>query len=114
MSITVNPGRLNQRVKIQARSVVRDAAGQETITWTDTFTNVPAEVMPLRGREFFAAAQVHQQQSIKALMRYKAGVDAADRLVWDGLNYDITAVIRLGGQKRWMEVMADTGVKDGR
>lgn len=109
----IDPGKLRHRVRFEARQSVQDDFGQATITWVEAFTTW-AEVLPLRGREFFAAAQVQQEHSVKVHIRCRAGVDETMRLVWDGRPYDITGVIPLQGGREWLEIMALAGVKDGR
>ena len=109
----MNPGKLNDRVTLQRRAAGSDAMGQASGAWTEVAT-VWALVLPLRGREFFAAAQVQQEQSIKVTMRYRADVEPTMRLMWQGKPHDITGVIQLAGEKAWLEVMALGGVKDGR
>ena len=108
----LNAGALDQRVTLQSRSVVTDAYGQDTITWVDIAT-VWAQCQALRGREFFAAAQVQQEQSVKVRIRYRADVDQKTRLVWNGINHDITGVIPVG-RKDFLEILCMAGVKDGR
>nr|WP_315210104.1 phage head closure protein [uncultured Albidiferax sp.] len=105
-------GSLDQRVTLQSRSTVQDAAGQDTITWVDVAT-VWAEVRPLRGREFFAAAQVQQEQSIKVRIRFRPDVQQTWRLVWQGRPHDITGAVPVG-RKDYLEIMCLQGVKDGR
>lgn len=105
-------GRMDQRVTLQTRSVVTDAMGQDTITWTDLAT-VWAELLPLRGAEFFAAAQVQSEQTVKVHIRYRTDVTTSCRLVWGTTNYDVTAVL-IVGRKDMLELMCTQGVKDGR
>ena len=103
---------LDQRITLQTRSVVTDAYGQATITWVDAAT-VWAQVQALRGREFFAAAQVQQEQTVKVRIRYRTGVDTTMRLLWQGQPHDITGVIPVG-RNDMLELMCLQGVKDGR
>lgn len=109
----IDPGRLRHRVSVQARSTVTDAMGQAADQWTTVHT-AWAEAMPLRGREFFAAAQVQQEHSVKFTMRWRDCLVPAARIIWRGQAYDITGVTDLGGRGVWVEVMALQGVKDGR
>lgn len=104
-------GTLDERITLQSRSVVTDAMGQDTITWVDV-VSVWAQVQALRGREFFAAAQVQQEQTIKVRIRYR-DVQPGWRLVWQGRNHDITGVIPVG-RREMVEIMCVQGVKDGR
>lgn len=105
-------GNLDQRITLQARSTAQDAAGQPTDTWLDVAT-VWAQVQAVRGREFFAAAQTQQEQTVKVRIRYRAGVTTAMRLLWEGRPHDITGVIPVG-RKEMLEIMCLQGVKDGR
>lgn len=109
----IDPGRLRHRVAIQVRSTLTDAMGQAADQWT-TVATVHAEAMPLRGREFFAAAQVQQEHSVKFTLRWRADLAPTARIVWRDQPYDITGVTDLGGRGVWAEVMALQGVKDGR
>lgn len=108
----MNAGDLDQRVQLQTRSVTQDAVGQDVITWA-TQATVWAQVQALRGREFFAAAQVQQEQTLKVRIRYRAGIDATWRLLWRGVAHDITGVVPVGRQEM-LELMCLAGVKDGR
>ena len=108
----IKAGALDQRVTLQSRSVTTDAYGQDAIVWTDIAT-VWAQCQALRGREFFAAAQTQQEQTVKVRIRYRAGIDQKCRLVWRGVNHDITGVIPVG-RNEMLEIMCMAGVKDGR
>lgn len=105
-------GDLDQRITLQSRTVVPDAYGQDTITWT-LIATVWAQVQAVRGREFFAAAQVQQEQTVKMRIRYRADLDQTCRIVHDGKNYDITGIVPVG-RKDMLEIMCLQGVKDGR
>lgn len=92
---TVDPGELTERVTLQSRSVAKDAYGQDTITWIDVAT-VWARVRAVSGREFFAAAQVQQEQTVKVLVRYRTDVQTTWRMVWQTRAHDITGVVPIG------------------
>lgn len=104
--------KFDDRVTIQQRSVTKDAVGQDTITWVDVAT-VWAQCQAVRGREFFAAAQVQQEQTVKVRIRYRADVSTLHRLVWQGRAHDITGVVPVG-RHDMLELMCLQGVKDGR
>jgi SPP1 family predicted phage head-tail adaptor len=103
--------KLRHRVLFQAPLEDRDALGQRTGEWENKGERW-AEVLPLRGREFFAAAAVQQEQSVRVWIRRWDDVNTAWRLTWEGLNYDITSAVRFGND--WTEILAAQGVKDGR
>lgn len=107
----MDPGQLDQRITLASRQVVKDEYGQAAITWINAST-VYARVEALRGREYFAAAQVQQEHSLKVWIRRRDDVDATWRLTWRGEHYDITSAVRLGPDMT--EILCVKGVKDGR
>jgi len=107
----IDPGHLTERVTLQSRSVVKDAYGQDSITWTDVAT-VWARVRALSAREFFSAAQVQQEQTLKVMIRQRADVQPTWRLLWQDRAHDITGVIPI--EREWLQLMCLQGVKDGR
>ncbi len=105
-------GKLDQQISIYARGAPNpDAHGQDSPLWT-LFAETWATVTPLRGREFFAAAQVHQEDTVRFQLRFLAGLDSSMRIVHAGLNYDITSIVAVG-RNDYIEVLALQGVKDG-
>ena len=110
--MTLGAAEFDQRVTLQRRVMVEDAAGQEVISWTPV-ASMWAQVQALRGREFFAAAQVQQEQTLKVRIRYLAGLDVTMRLIWQDRPHDITGIIPVG-RNEIIEIMCLQGVKDGR
>lgn len=102
-----------QRIAIEQKSVTRNELGEEVAAWT-LLARVWAEPLPLRGSEFFAAAQLQDDQIIKVLIRFRSDVKETMRIAWRGEHYDITSVIPLRGGREELELMARRGVRDGR
>jgi len=106
-------GRLDQRVTLQSRTTVRDALGQDTITWVDVAT-VWAQRINQRSAEAFQAAQVGDDDLVELHIRYRADVSTTWRLEWEGVGYDITSVSAFGGRRDRTRLLCRRGVKDGR
>ena len=108
-------GKLDRRVTLQSRSITRDTFGQEVIAWT-TVAVVWAWRAPLRATEFFAAAQVQAETTIKYRIRFTSlfAPDATWRLVDAGARFDITGVLPFGDRNEAWELLCQSGVKDGR
>lgn len=102
-------GRLNERVTIQQKSVVRDSDGSEAITWLDVAT-VWMQVQPLSGREFIAARQAQSDITTRFRCRYRAGLTTAMRLSWRGQAFAITDIIDRDAAGDELEILgyADT------
>lgn len=107
----MNIGRMRETVSFYSPPTGRDALGQRSGSPTLEGTRA-AEVQALRGREFFAAAQVQQETSIKVRIRRWDAVVPTWWLEWNGQRWDITSAIRVG--QDMTEILAMQGVKDGR
>lgn len=105
-------GMLDQRVTLQSKSVSRAANGEEVVTWVDVAT-LWAAVAQLRGREYFAAAQMQDAVDVKATIRYRSGVTRDQRLLWNGAPLDIVSVIAVGRNEQ-LELMCISGVRNGQ
>ncbi len=85
-------GRLHQRVTIeQVTGEARDGRGELTPTWGAFASNLPAAVVPLRGREFFEAHQENRELTHKIILRYLSGVTAKMRVNYGGRYFDIVS-----------------------
>ncbi|RJP54170.1 MAG: head-tail adaptor protein [Anaerolineaceae bacterium] len=91
-------GALDRRLTIQEKVITQSDSGEEQVTWS-TIATVWAQKIENRGSERFAAQQYvgHSVRTFK--IRYSstvAAVTTEHRLVYDGVNYDITDVRELG------------------
>jgi SPP1 family predicted phage head-tail adaptor len=87
-------------------------AGERTEGW-DTVATVMASVEPVSGREFFAAQQANSEVSTRIRIRYRADVDAAWRVFYQGRPYNIQAVMDRRTEHRELELLCSLGVNDG-
>lgn len=107
-------GDLKHRVRIEQRVKSRNTLGEVTYVWSLLLT-VWAQSSPLRGRDFFAAAQLQSEITTRFRIRYRTGIDETMRLVWRGVNYDIKGPpIEVNGEREWIDLMCRAGVVDGR
>lgn len=111
--IRFDAGVLDQRVTLQRQVAGIDGYGQASTSWA-TVATVWARVQPLRGREFFAAAQMQAEVSTKISIRWRAGVAPTMRVLWRGLAHEIVSVIEPDGARTVLELMCLQGVRDGR
>lgn len=110
----IGAGKLDQRITFQQKGVTKNAIGEEVVTWSDVVT-VWAEVVPLRGREFYAANQTQQVVDVRFRIRARSGLTNDMRLLWKTQPYDITALIPgTGPFAGTLEIMAMNGARNGR
>ena len=108
-------GKLNQRVYLQHRDPTLNAQKEQSKNWLMLTPNgIWAQVAPLRGREFFAAAQQQDEITTRFRIRHRKGITAKMRLLWRDVPYDIVTVIEVEAANEWIDLMCKTGTRDGR
>ena len=85
-------GSLRHRVALQQKNVTEDALKQQSEVWTDIAT-VWARIEPLSGREYAAARQINAEISVRITIRYRRGITADARAVFDGRIFEALSVI---------------------
>lgn len=107
-------GRLRHRILIESRIESRDEFGGVTLAWGVVEDNVPAEIVPLSGREFLAAGELQGEVTTRMTIRYMPGIEANMRVQHDGQVYRIVAALPDPTLRRHITLMCATGAGDGR
>lgn len=81
-------GKRDQRIRIEERTVTKQANGEETVSWT-TLATVWAEVIHVSGREILARYGVDDEQAFRFRIRARDDLDATMRIVFQGRYFDI-------------------------
>lgn len=90
--LSIPIGRMRHRITLQRFEEGEDEYGATVSMWVNVAT-VWASVEPLRGQEFFAAQSLQSQTTVRIRMRYRPGVDASMKVLFDGKTYSIESVI---------------------
>jgi SPP1 family predicted phage head-tail adaptor len=99
-------GPLDRYVSLQHRVLARNATtGEEAVSYTE-YASVWASKKDIRGREFFAADQMNSEVSTTFQIRYRTDVVMTDRIVMDGLNYNVVAIGEMG-RRDGLEIQAN-------
>jgi SPP1 family predicted phage head-tail adaptor len=110
-------GNLIHRIQIQRRVKVDNSRGEVVYSWVK-HVNLRAEKNPLRGREFFEAAQVQSEITTRWRIHWRRDIDATMRVVeltGQKMLYDIKAPpIEVAGQRDWLDLMCSAGPQDDR
>lgn len=106
-------GKYRHRITLQVPEPQRDPLGGDSDAWSDWQPDVPAEVVPLSGREFTAASSEHGQVTARMEIPYLPGVKQSMRVVFDGSVYAVRAVLPDPTARRHITLMVDSGVSDG-
>ncbi len=101
----MQPGRMDQKIKIQRVTRTQDSIGGTTETWTDICT-VWAEIRPMASREMTDAQRMSAQTRFKAVIWWRSDDNgapyymASDRVIWRGREYGIEGVAPIGRNER--------------
>lgn len=106
-------GKYLHRIALQVYSVIRDPLGGDSREWTDWRKDVPAEVVPLSGREFTAASAEHGEVTARVEIPYLPGVENTMRVLFDGQHYAVRTVLPDPTARRHLTLMVDAGRSDG-
>ncbi len=101
-------GQFDTQVRIEQKSVSRDVGGGEVVTWSLLASRLAA-VKPLRGREFFAAAQMQSSVDYRVTLRKPLALTREMRIVAKGKAMDIVELIEHDDE---FELMCSTGVRN--
>ncbi len=89
--MTYTAQELNTKIGLERFESYRDSDGvliEEWVPYGDVF----AKVEPLVGREYFAAASVQAEGTIKVTIRYRDDLQPSDRLQIRGEPWDIQSI----------------------
>lgn len=85
-------GPLRHTIIIQQVAETRDATGGIVETWTP-FASPRAQKVELTGREYFNAAQVNAEKTVKFRIRHMSGITEKMRVSFASNVYDIKAIL---------------------
>jgi len=89
-------GRLRASLTIQEEAVTRDTFNGEVITWDDKEDNINlrCQVTTKSGQNGYTADQYYGKDIKEFKIRYVAGLSVKNRIVFNGVNYDIIPPIK--------------------
>lgn len=99
----LNAGRLDRRLDLQQRTITRDAAGGEIVSWVALAT-VWAAKRDITGRDRLRADAKTAESSTAFTIRYRADLAVTDRVVYAGTPHDIQHLAELG-HKEGLEIL---------
>lgn len=99
----VSSGRLNQRITILEKTIVRGQFGGHDETWS-TLASVWAEIVDMSGREIFQAHAMGSDVTKRLTIRWRTDVKADQHVVFaDGSMARIQWIRRMS-PKLWIEL----------
>ena len=106
-------GELRHRITIRQKTVTINQRGFTEEVWEPVCT-VWASVENLRGREYFQAAAVQAETTVRFTIRYRPGLNTAMRIAFDGKEYNITFIDHVDYRRAFMELLAEEVGRGGK
>jgi SPP1 family predicted phage head-tail adaptor len=100
-------GDLDQRITIRRATLAPNAFNEMIATWSDVAT-IWAAARQITDAEQFRAQEIGAEVTTRITIRYSsevADLGPADRLAFEGREYNITGVRELG-RREWLEIGA--------
>lgn len=107
----MNPGALRHQVTIQKQVETQNTYGEPEVSWANVVEDVWCQVLPLRGREFFAAKQVNADIEAKIVMRYRTDVTTKMRCLHGTDEYYVYSIINLDQRERFLQLMCTRSIE---
>lgn len=107
----MNIGKLRHRATIEHKVRIRDPETNEIIEDWQPYATRWASIEPLRGREYWAAAQTQAEVTHMVRMRYTPGITPSMRLTYRGRHFDINVVRNLDEENRVTEMLVTEAVR---
>ena len=98
-------GDLKHRVTFQRFTTVVNDNGFEEEAWVD-FKTVWAKVENLHGKEYFEAAAVQAEKTVKFTIRFTKDIDESMRIMFQGKHYNITSIDNIKYANKFIEIKA--------
>lgn len=98
-------GNLKHRVTFQRFTTVVNDNGFEEEAWVD-FKTVWAAITNLHGREYFEAAAVQAEKTVKFTIRFTKDIDESMRIMFQGKQYNIASIDNIKYANKFIEIKA--------
>lgn len=105
-------GQMDQRITLQRRVATADGGGGETHDWADYTHNatVWAHVVAKAGRESTQEGRMTAAFTVLFHIHNRRDIDPRDRIVWQGVTYNIRGIRDEGGRALRLVIEAERGV----
>jgi len=98
-------GEFKHRITLQVLSSLVNDNGFESENYED-FKTVWAKVTNLHGKEYFEAAAIQKEKTVKFIIRAIKGLDETMRILFQGKTYNITFIDNIKYENRYIEIKA--------
>lgn len=91
----MNSAKMDRRITLFARVETQNEYGELVLSEALKAT-VWAQVTPIGGKETWMASQMVPEAKFKIVIRYRADVTETDKVLFEGVEYDIAYIAEIG------------------
>ncbi|SHI17842.1 phage head closure protein [Sporanaerobacter acetigenes] len=106
-------GELRHKITFQKLTTATNENGFEVEAW-ENYKTVWAAITNLHGREYFEAAAVQKENTVKFTIRYFKGLDTSMRILFRGTEYNIISIDNIKYKNKYIEIKALEVEKSGQ
>ncbi|MHC6181073.1 phage head closure protein [Clostridium sp. JNZ X4-2] len=97
--------KLKHKIIFQKLTATTNENGFEVEIWED-YSTVWASISNLMGREYFEAAAVQAEKTVKFTIRYLHGITDDMRILFEDKQYNITFIDNIKYRNKYIEIKA--------
>lgn len=109
--MTLEAGKLKDRITIQHKVSARDGIGQPIYTWTD-LASVWAWVKFINGAEYNRADAEQAETTASIRIRWRTDLDTSMRVIFRAKHYNIKAILP-SADLDYIDLAVSEGLNDG-
>lgn len=98
-------GSLKHRITFQILVTAINENGFEVSEWKD-YKTVWAKVLNLSGKEYFEAATINKEKTVKFIIRFIKDIDESMIIDFEGRKYNITDINNIRYENKYCEIKA--------
>lgn len=98
-------GDLKHRITFQVLGTDVNDNGFEVSSWQEHIT-VWAKVLNLSGKEYFEAATINKEKTVKFIIRFIKGIDENMMISFEDRRYNITDINNIRYENKYCEIKA--------
>lgn len=98
-------GELKHRINFQILVTTINENGFEVSEWQD-YKTVWAKVLNLSGKEYFEAATINKEKTVKFIVRFVKGIDESMIINFENRRYNITDINNIRYENKYCEIKA--------
>lgn len=106
-------GELRHKITFQKLTTTTNENGFEVEAW-ENYKTIWAAVSNLYGKEYFEAAAVQKENTVKFTIRYFKALDTSMRMLFQGRQYNIISIDNIKYKNKYIEIKALEVEKSGQ